>query len=105
MIAPAILVALTSVAWTPIAERYIYLSVAFVAVGLAGCRQKPYLKMENRSETGNSAGSAIGAPDVKVVTGEPATKTEASDTTPLRQKFVNPAFITLFIFVKNIVVR
>lgn len=35
MTAPAILVALTSVAWTPIAERYIYLSVAFVAIGLA----------------------------------------------------------------------
>ena len=58
----------------------VLLLTMFVAVGLAGCRQKPYLKMENRSETGNSAGSAIGAPDVKVVTGEPAPKTEASES-------------------------
>jgi hypothetical protein len=35
MIVPAILVALTSIAWTPLAERYIYLSAAFVAVGIA----------------------------------------------------------------------
>lgn len=33
--APAILIALTSVAWTPLAERYIYLSAAFVAAGIA----------------------------------------------------------------------
>jgi tetratricopeptide (TPR) repeat protein len=35
MTAPAIIVALTNVAWTPIAERYIYLSVVFVAIGIA----------------------------------------------------------------------
>lgn len=35
MVMPAILVALTNVAWTPLAERYIYLSSAFVCVGLA----------------------------------------------------------------------
>jgi len=33
--APAILIALTNVAWTPLAERYIYLSAAFVAAGIA----------------------------------------------------------------------
>jgi len=38
LILPAILIALTSVAWTPIAERYIYLSSAFVVIGLV-----PYL--------------------------------------------------------------
>lgn len=35
MTAPAILVALTNVAWTPLAERYIYLSSAFACIGLA----------------------------------------------------------------------
>ncbi len=34
LIAPGILVALTSVAWTPVAERYIYLSATFAVVGL-----------------------------------------------------------------------
>lgn len=33
--APAILIALTSIAWTPLAERYIYLPSAFVAAGIA----------------------------------------------------------------------
>jgi len=36
MITPAIIIALTNVAWTPIAERYIYLSSAFLSVGIAG---------------------------------------------------------------------
>ena len=35
MIMPALLLALTSIAWTPLAERYIYLSAAFVAAGSA----------------------------------------------------------------------
>lgn len=33
---PAILVAVKQVAWTPYAERYLYLSTAFLAVGLVG---------------------------------------------------------------------
>ncbi len=36
LIMPAILVAVKQVAWTPFAERYLYLSTAFVALGLAG---------------------------------------------------------------------
>ena len=36
MITPAIIIALTNVAWTPVAERYIYLSSAFIAVGIGG---------------------------------------------------------------------
>lgn len=43
MVAPAILVALTNVAWTPLAERYIYLSSAFVCIGSA-----PLLVMAGR---------------------------------------------------------
>lgn len=35
MIGPAVVLALTSIAWTPLAERYIYLSAAFVAAGIA----------------------------------------------------------------------
>jgi hypothetical protein len=35
MIIPAILVALTNVAWTPLAERYIYFSTALSVIGLA----------------------------------------------------------------------
>lgn len=34
MILPAIIIALTNVAWTPVAERYIYLSAAFFCAGL-----------------------------------------------------------------------
>lgn len=37
LIAPAILIALTGVAWTPVAERYIYLSEAFTVIGLSAC--------------------------------------------------------------------
>ncbi|MDD2542216.1 MAG: hypothetical protein PHH28_14410, partial [Desulfuromonadaceae bacterium] len=33
---PAILVAVKQVAWTPFAERYLYLSTAFIALGLVG---------------------------------------------------------------------
>jgi len=36
MITPAIIIALTNVAWTPVAERYIYLSSAFFSIGIAG---------------------------------------------------------------------
>jgi tetratricopeptide (TPR) repeat protein len=35
LIAPAVIIALTKVAWTPLAERYLYLSSAFWAVALA----------------------------------------------------------------------
>lgn len=34
MISPAIIIAMTHIAWTPVAERYIYLSSAFLAIGL-----------------------------------------------------------------------
>jgi tetratricopeptide (TPR) repeat protein len=35
LILPAILLALTSIAWTPVAERYIYLPAAFTVIGLS----------------------------------------------------------------------
>lgn len=39
LILPAVLIAVKQVAWTPYAERYLYLSTAFFAVGLAiGCQ-------------------------------------------------------------------
>ncbi len=36
LILPAILVAVKQVAWTPFAERYLYLSTAFIALGVVG---------------------------------------------------------------------
>ena len=36
LIVPAIIIALAGVTWTPIAERYLYLSSAFWSIGLAG---------------------------------------------------------------------
>lgn len=39
LITPAIIIALTHVAWTPLAERYIYLPAAFLALGLVAAVQ------------------------------------------------------------------
>jgi tetratricopeptide (TPR) repeat protein len=36
LISPAVLVAASRIAWTPIAERYLYLSSAFFAIGIVG---------------------------------------------------------------------
>jgi tetratricopeptide (TPR) repeat protein len=38
-ILPAILVAVTQIAWTPFAERYLYLPTAFLALGLVGINE------------------------------------------------------------------
>jgi len=35
MIAPALLIAVKQIAWTPVAERYLYLPTAFFCIGLA----------------------------------------------------------------------
>jgi len=42
LIAPAIIIALTNIAWTPLAERYIYLPSAFFAVGLVAAIQPAF---------------------------------------------------------------
>lgn len=39
MIIPGILIALTHIAWTPLAERYAYLSSAFMAIGIVAALQ------------------------------------------------------------------
>lgn len=44
LILPAVLIAVKQVAWTPYAERYLYLSTAFFAVGLASGCQTLYRK-------------------------------------------------------------
>lgn len=36
LISPAVLVAVSRIAWTPVAERYLYLSSAFFAIGVVG---------------------------------------------------------------------
>ncbi|MHB8121821.1 MAG: glycosyltransferase family 39 protein [Desulfuromonadaceae bacterium] len=64
LLLPAILVAVKQIAWTPFAERYLYLSTAFLALGLVGIAeawQKKYQSAVVISTVVLLCGSALGS--------------------------------------------